>query len=290
MLVEFRSFSHSTTFGWVAAGVFAQGRQAVRRRIGTLPWRGVVRRCYHGSATQSAVLAAMIGVNRVIGTYQESVTRYIAMNEFCRSKFVQSGLPAQRIVVKPNFVDLPPVPVDAPRSGALFVGRLSREKGIHAIAEALRALRPSNATLEVIGDGPDAGVLSAMRGVRMHGRQPSAQTYDAMGRAAYLLMPSIWYENFPRVLVEAFACGLPVITSRIGAMAELVEDGLTGLLAEPGDAASLAEKISWANAHPTAMREMGQAARCRYEEKYTGKVNFARLTAIYREAIAEEGK
>jgi glycosyltransferase involved in cell wall biosynthesis len=256
--------------------------------VGTLPWRSVVRRCYHGSATQSAVLAVMIGVNRAIGTYQKSVTRYIALNEFCRSKFVQSGLPAERIVVKPNFVDLPPVPVDAPRSGALFVGRLSREKGIHAMAGALGALRPSKATLDVIGDGPDAGVLSAIDGVRMHGRLSCEQTYGAMSRAAYLLMPSIWYENFPRVLVEAFACCLPVITSRLGAMAELVEDGRTGLLAEPGDAASLADKISWANAHPAAMREMGQAARRHYEEKYTGDVNFARLTAIYRQAIAEE--
>jgi glycosyltransferase involved in cell wall biosynthesis len=256
--------------------------------LGTLPWRGVVRRCYHGSAAQSAVLVAMIGAHRTIGTYRHSVTRYIALNEFCKSKFVESGLPAERIVVKPNFVDLPPVPADAPRIGALFVGRLSREKGLHAMAGAFAALRPGNATLHVIGDGPDAGVLSAIHGVHMYGQLSSAQTYDAMARAAYLLVPSIWYENFPRVLVEAFACGLPVITSRLGAMAELVEDGFTGLLAEPGDAVSLAERISWANAHPSSMREMGQAARRRYEQKYTGEANFARLTAIYREAIAEE--
>jgi len=256
--------------------------------LGKLPWRGIVHRCYRGSAAQSAVLVAMVGVNRAIGTYQKSVTRYVALNEFCRRKFIQSGLPAERIVVKPNFVDLPAVPADVARSGALFVGRLSREKGLHAIADAFRALRSSRATLDVIGDGPDASALSAIDGVRMHGRLSSAQTYDAMARAAYLLMPSIWYENFPRVLVEAFACGLPVITSRLGAMAELIEDGLTGLFAEPGDAADLADKISWANANPAAMREMGQAARHHYEQKYTGDVNFSRLTAIYREAIAEE--
>ena len=255
--------------------------------IGTLPWRGVAHRCYRGSAAQSAVLVAMVGVNRAIGSYRKPVTRYIALNEFCRKKFVQAGLPAERIVVKPNFVDPPPVSLDMPRRGALFVGRLSREKGVCAIAGAWRLLRSAGVSLDVIGDGPDAEVLSGIEGVRLRGPASSAQVYDAMARAAYLLMPSIWYENFPRVLVEAFACGLPVITSRLGAMAELVEDGLTGLLVEPGDAADLADKIAWANAHPAEMREMGQAARRRYEHSYTGDVNFSRLTAIYREAILE---
>jgi len=256
--------------------------------LGKLPWRGVVHRCYRGSATQSAVLVAMVGVNRMLGTYQKSVTRYVALNEFCRKKFIQSGLPADRIVVKPNFVDLPAVPADTPREGGLFVGRLSREKGIQAIADAFRTGALGSGTLDVIGDGPDAELLNGIDGIRRHGRKTSEQTYQAMSQAAYLLMPSIWYENFPRVLVEAFACGLPVITSRLGAMAELVEDGVTGLLAEPGDAADLAEKIAWAHRNPAAMRAMGQAARRHYEQKYTGEVNFQRLTAIYREAIAQE--
>jgi glycosyltransferase involved in cell wall biosynthesis len=255
--------------------------------LGRLPWRGVVHRCYRGSASQSAVLVAMVGINRALGTYGKPVTRYVALNEFCRKKFIQSGLPADRIVVKPNFVDLPPIPLDMPRSGALFVGRLSREKGIHVIADAFRLLRSTHATLDAIGDGPDAAVFSRIEGVHMHGRKASAEIYSAMAHAAYLLMPSIWYENFPRVLVEAFACGLPVIASRLGAMAELIEDGLTGLLIEPGDAVGLGDKIAWANAHPAQMREMGLAARRRYEQNYTGDVNFSRLTAIYREAIVE---
>jgi glycosyltransferase involved in cell wall biosynthesis len=255
--------------------------------LGKIPWRGVVHRCYRGSAAQSAVLVAMVGVNRAIGSYRKPVTRYIALNEFCRNKFIESGLPAERIVVKPNFIDAPPVSLDLPRSGALFVGRLSKEKGIGAIADAFRSLRSARASLDVIGDGPDAALLSGIEGVRLRGPGSPDQVYDAMARAAYLLMPSIWYENFPRVLVEAFACGLPVITSRLGAMAELVEDGLTGLLVEPGDAVDLADKIAWASAHPAEMREMGQAARRRYEQSYTGDVNFSRLTAIYREAIME---
>ena len=174
--------------------------------LGKLPWRSVMHRCYRGSAAQSAVLLAMVGVNRALGTYEKPVTRYVALNEFCRKKFIQAGLPAERIVVKPNFVDLPQVRLDSPRNGALFVGRLSREKGVHAIADAFRTLRSTHAALDAIGNGPDAAVLSGIRGVHLHGPKPSVEVYAAMSRAAYLLMPSIWYENFPRVLVEAFAC------------------------------------------------------------------------------------
>ena len=255
--------------------------------LGALPWRGVVHRCYRGSAAQSAVLVAMIGVNRMLGTYQKSVTRYVALNDFCRRKFIQSGLPADRIVVKPNFVDLPSILVDTPRRGGLFVGRISREKGIRVIGEAYRSMPAGERTLDVIGQGIEEQWLDDIDGVRMLGRKSSDEIYQAMSHAAYLLMPSIWYENFPRVLVEAFGCGLPVIASRLGAMAELVEDGVTGLLVEPGDAVDLAHKIAWADANPKVMREMGRTARLRYEQKYTASANFESLTSIYREAIAE---
>jgi glycosyltransferase involved in cell wall biosynthesis len=108
-----------------------------------------------------------------------------------------------------------------------------------------------------------------------------------MRSAACLVLPSVWYENFPRVLVEAFACGLPVIASRLGAMADLIEEGVTGLLFEPGDAAQLAERLAWARANPGRMRRMGANARAEYELKYTPEVNFAQLGAIYQEVLKE---
>src|SRR5690606_13863108 len=117
----------------------------------------------------------------------------------------------------------------------------------------------------VIGTGPEQHVLEALPRTRLHGWQDPQQIYAQMRQAAYLVMPSIWYENFPRTLVEAYACGLPVIASRLGAMAELVRDGETGLLFEPGDAADLARKLQWADANPAAMRRMGEAARAEYE-------------------------
>lgn len=252
--------------------------------LGRLPWRGVVRRCYRDSLAQSSALAGMLGMHRALGTWQRKVTRYIALNEFCRAKFIAGGLPENRISVKPNFVDVARDESEI-RRGGLFVGRLSPEKGIAVLSDALA--RVPGLTIKVIGEGPLASSLTEKTGLTLHGAQSQAAVLVAMCRAAYLVMPSIWYENFPRTLVEAFACGLPVIASRLGAMTELIEEGHTGLLFTPGDADDLAAKIAWAEQHPDAMRAMGENARRAYEATYTPEINYRQLMAIYGQATAE---
>lgn len=255
--------------------------------IGRLPWRGVVRACYRGSRPASAALAGMLAVHRAAGTWRNKVSRYIALNEFCRAKFVAGGLPAERIVVKPNFVDFP-VSADGERAGLLFVGRLSAEKGVTTLAEAAR--RVPDVALRVAGSGPEASCLDGIAGVAALGALDGDSVRAEMNRALALVLPSIWYENFPRTLVEAYACGLPVIASRLGALAELVEDGETGLLFEPGNARELAERMTWAQAHPQQMAEMGRKARALYEAEFTADRNYAQLMGIYRDAIDENNK
>lgn len=256
--------------------------------VGRLPWRGVVRKCYRNSISQSAVLVGMLGTHRVLGTYRDKVTRYIALNEFCRDKFIEGGLPPERIVVKPNFVSIPHASERA-RSGGLFVGRLSEEKGVAVLCRALRALPTIG--IDVIGIGPAETEMKECDGVHLMGWQDPEAVYQVMRRKAYLILPSISYENFPRTLVEAFACGLPVIASRLGAMAELIEDGRTGMLFDARSPQDLAEKIAWAEQNPAALREMGVAARKEYEAKYTPDRNYEQLIDIYRDAIeAEKGK
>ena len=258
--------------------------------LGAVPWRGVLRACYRDSKIQSGVLAAMVTGHRAIGTWRSKVTRYIALNDFCRQKFIVGGLPAERVVVKPNFVDFDP-PAPQVREGFLFVGRLSAEKGIQVLADA--AAHVPGARVAVAGTGPEAQVLEGASGIDALGALDGEAVRERMSGASALILPSIWYENFPRTLVEAMGCALPVIASRLGALAELVEDGVTGLLFEPGNAADLAEKMRWALAHPEAMAAMGAAARARYEALYTADRNYAQLTEIYREAIVaarEEGR
>lgn len=251
--------------------------------LGHLPWRGAVRGCYRKSVLQSTVLASMVSAHRIIGTWQNKVTRYIALNKFCREKFIVGGLPANKIVTKANFVDFPQ-PTAHLREGFLFVGRLSAEKGIDVLAQALAKLPTFN--IRVAGTGPDDACLNDAAITRL-GALTNDQVRYEMSSAMALVLPSIWYENFPRTLVEAFGCGLPVIASKIGALAELVEDGVTGLLFEPGNADDLAAKLQWAADHPEQMKVIGDAARLKYETNYTAEHNYKQLIAIYNEAITE---
>jgi glycosyltransferase involved in cell wall biosynthesis len=264
------------------AMLLREGR-VCQRCLGRAPLPGVLHGCYRGSRAQSGVLAGMLMLHRGLGTWARKVDRYIALNEFCRAKFIEGGLPAERILVKPNFVDLPPPP-SVTRRGLLFVGRLSPEKGVAVLADAARGFAPCS--LRVAGAGPDEWRLGGLPAVEALGELASAQVADEMSSAVALVMPSIWYENFPRTLVEAFACGLPVLASRIGALTGIVEDGVTGLHVEPGNAQDLAAKMQWALAHPERMAEMGRAARVAFERHYTPEANYRQLMAIYEEAIA----
>jgi glycosyltransferase involved in cell wall biosynthesis len=253
--------------------------------MGHLPWRGVARACYRESRAASAALAGMLTLHRGLGTYRNKVARYIALNGFCRDKFIEGGLPAERVVVKPNFVDFD-VPESVPRSGLLFVGRLSVEKGVATLAAAMARL--PGAALRVAGDGPEAQLLDGVAGVSRLGSLSGEVVRQEMSSAAALVVPSIWYENFPRTIVEAFACGLPVIASRIGALADIVRDGETGLLFESGNPRDLADKMAWAQANPEQMAEMGRKARMQYEAEFSAEVNYLRLMEIYAGVLAEK--
>lgn len=253
---------------------------------GSLPWRGVLRKCYRGSFTQSAVLAGMLSVHRSLGTYDKKVTRFIALNKFCRDKLIEGGLSAERIVIKPNFVDFL-APLAGERRGFLFVGRLSQEKGVSVLLSASRDLVNE---VRIVGTGPDSQLLKDKSGVFALGALSRDEVRQEMLSALALVMPSIWFETFGMVIVEAFAAGLPVIASRLGAMGEIVEDGRTGLLFEPGNAADLAQKLAWAEANPDEMARMGRNARAEYEAKYTAEMNYQQLMAIYVEAIEAKAR
>lgn len=252
--------------------------------IGKFPWRAVTRRCYRDSALQSAVTVGMLAAHRVLGTFEQRVARYIVLNEFCKDKFIAGGLPAERLRVKPNFVAGAPMRNRA-RKGGLFVGRLSHEKGIQVLLETAAMLK--SAPLQVIGTGPLESAVAQTFGKHYLGFRPPHEVLDYMAGAEFLVVPSIGVETFGLVVVEAFACGTPVIVSAHGGLADLVRDGVNGLLVKPGDAAELAAKIEWAHANAERMREMGRAARREYETRYTPERNYQLLMDIYREAILE---
>ena len=253
-------------------------------------WRGIQHACYRNSRMATASVAIMLAVHRQRKTWVELIDRYIALTDFARSKFISAGFPQDKVTVKPNFAYPDPGERTCDGSYALFVGRLSPEKGISTLLDAW-CRYSIDIPLRIIGDGPARAQLqsnaaaSATRKIVFTGQVSPAQVISAMKEARFLVFPSELYENFPLTIVEAFACGLPVIASDLGAMREIVTDGQTGLLFSPGDPEDLARKIAWACAHPEVMRQLGQQARVEYEAKYTSEANYHTLMDIYHQVI-----
>ncbi len=248
---------------------------------------GVLHRCYRDSFVASASAARMVSVHRQRGTWRTDVDRYITLTNFGRDKFVEAGFPAERVEVKPNFLADPGAhrPGRA-RSGALYVGRLSPEKGVGTLIQACRQL---DCTLRIIGAGPDLAALKAQAGekVTFLGALDRTSVLEEMARACVVVAPSLWFEGFPMVLVEAFACGTPVIASRLGALAEIVEDGVTGALVPPNDPVQLGHRLASFLSDPALASRLGCAARQVFLERYTPAVNLRRLGEIYANAVAQ---
>jgi glycosyltransferase involved in cell wall biosynthesis len=260
----------------------------------TFPWTSVVHRCYHKSAPQSAVIATMLAVHRLMQTWETKVRAYIALSEFARRKFVLGGLPLDLVSVKPNFVHPDPGPKTGRGEYALFVGRLSEEKGLRTLFAAWKLLK-QRVPLYIIGDGPLREELetlahrSGLSNVAVLGGVPSTEILGWMHGARFLVCPSLWFEGFPLTVAEAFACGLPVICSRLGSLEEIVDTERTGVHVTPGDPADLALAVDWAWANERQMELMSRQARVEYERKYTAERNYRALMRIYDEVL-DDGK
>jgi len=252
--------------------------------------RSVQHACYRESQSTSAVLASALAIHRRFGTYANLIDRYIALTKFARNKLIAGGLPEKRLSVKPNFVD--PDPGTRDRSGdyALFAGRLTAEKGVHTLLDAWKRLGPDN-PLRIAGDGPLRDALAqridreGIAGAMLLGSLSRDAMLRELRGAKFLVFPSEWYEGMPMAIVEAFACGVPTIASRLGGMQEMIDDGKNGLLVTPADPQDLAARVRWAFEHAGELAAIGKAARAEYEAHYTAAANCAQLIEIYRQAI-----
>jgi glycosyltransferase involved in cell wall biosynthesis len=254
-------------------------------------WRGVLHGCYRDSHLMTAAVALMLQVHRYRGTWNEQVDGYVALSDFARSKFIEGGLPARKVHVKPNFVFPDPGEREKPGDYALFVGRLSPEKGVSTLLAAWEKLR-NRIPLMIVGEGPLRASLEAeavarkLGDVTFKGWLPAEQARVAMKNASFTITPSICYEGFGMSIVESFACGTPVLCSCLGGMQEIVDNHRTGLHFVAGDADDLAAKVEWAWAHPSQLADMGREARRQYENSYTAQGNYTRLMQIYEETMS----
>jgi glycosyltransferase involved in cell wall biosynthesis len=244
--------------------------------------------CYRGSRLQTLVWADATARQRARGIWRERVDRFLVPGSFAARKLVASGLPAERVRVKPNPVADPGEPRPGGR-GALYVGRLSPEKGVALLLEAWREM--PDTPLTVVGGGPEAAELRSLAAglpqVRFTGELSGEGVQAEMARAAFLVAPSIAYENFPLVVAEAFAAGRPVVASDRTALGEMVEHGRTGLLFRCGEVRALAAACRRLAGDAALVEMMGREARQDYEDQLTPEHAVERLVQVYREVIGE---
>ena len=253
----------------------------------TVAWPAVRHACYRDSHLGSAAVVSMLAAHRYLGTWSTKVHAYIALTKFSRQKLIAGGLPADRLFVKPNFVVPDPGRGCQRDDFALFVGRLSEEKGVRTLLSAWERLGRAR-KIKIVGEGSlRAAVLGSVKAnpsIEFLGPRTAKAVLDLMGIARLLVVPSRCYEGFPRVIVEAFSKGLPVVGSRLGSIEELIDHGRTGMLFEPDNPQDLADTVEWMFTHPDDLWRMSDAARSEFEAKYTSDRNYEQLMDIYHRA------
>lgn len=267
---------------------FRDGKVCEQCLIQQNPLPGIIHSCYRNSRTASTAATLTVKLHSLIGTWTKAIDTFIVYSHFAHKKLVQGGLPAHKIAFKTNF--LYPVPEVGSGSGnfALFVGRLAPEKGTHIMLEAWKQLG-NKIPLKIVGDGPLAPQVATaaqtIPGVEWLGRKSLEEVYELMKNASFLVIPSEWYETFGRVGIEALATGTPLLVSNIGALLELVEPGINGLLFEPGNSQDLAAKANLLTENLQQLNFMRHEARRSFEAKYLAADNYQRLMEIYNSLI-----
>ncbi len=271
-----------------AGGLLMRDNQICELCIKGSPYQAALHGCYRNSKFGSAVLAHMISKHKKLETWNKKVDRIIALTEFSKNKFIEAGISAENISVKPNFINDPlaerKIDLVVQRQGALYVGRLSHEKGIDVLLSAWGQI---DYPLTIVGDGPLRQQVEqcGLKNVRYMGQLNSDEVSEEMLKAAFLVMPSIWYEGFPMVLVEAFAHGLPVVASRIGNLAEIVSNGNPGRLFNPKDPSDLVNSVACLTNDCVELVKMQYRARSVYESMYSSNQNLLLMENIYNDVI-----
>ncbi len=258
-------------------------------------WQGLIHKCYRNSYSASALMVSILKKHWQEKTWSNMVDVYIALSEFSRTKFIQGGIPSEKIVVKPNTLYPEQKLTDAKRKDyALYAGRLSEEKGVEVLVKAWAVI--SKFPLKILGDGPLRSRLENY--VRQHhldhvellGFADQGKCRQYIQEARFVVIPSTCYENFPRTAAEAFACGTPLLVSQAGSLSEIVNEGETGSFFEAGNPDDLARRAMWLIEHSEESIRMGKNARKVYEEKYSADQSHRQLMSIYERAMSVSRK
>jgi len=235
----------------------------------------------------------MLTFHRVLGTWQNHVDAYVVPSDFASNKLVESGVPARKTYVTPNFLEIDPGLGSGSGGFALFAGRLSDEKGLRTLVAAWKRL-PKPLPLRILGDGPLSEWLKneslTIPQLQWLGALPRSEVLRHMRDASMLIFPSECYETCPLTIIEAFGTGLAVVASNRGAMPSMVRDRDTGVLFTAGNSESLTEKVLELHHNPSMRRFVSRNARAEFERLYTRERHYEGLLRIYQAATEERNR
>jgi len=269
-------------------GLFYRDHNVCEDCLNKSLWQGVFHRCFRQSTLLTAAIATMLMKHWKKGTWTNMVDTYVTATQFSRQKLIAGGIPDDKIVVKPHFQPKS-VTMAEDRGYALYVGRLSEEKGVDVLIKAWSL--GVGTPLKIIGQGPLDQTLRKMSRddnldqIEFLGFVKDEEFNKYLQGAKFLIIPSRCYENFPRIVAEAFAYGVPIIASRLGSLGEIIDEGKNGLLFHAGDATDLRNKVKQLVEQRFRNSEMRQAARQKYESHLSAKKNYEDLIKIYQKAM-----
>ncbi len=252
-------------------------------------WPAVAKRCVRGSIADSAVYASSLYLNRKLGL-MDKIGGYICLTEFTKGLLLEAKIPENKLYVCPNHIDTSAVTPQFGGGGyVLYLGGLYRDKGVFTVAKAFAQL--PHIPLKFIGAGDDEGELRdfiashQLSNVEMIGFKAGQEKLEYLRNSMFTLVPSHYYENFPVVVLEAFASGKPVVASAQGALQSIIQPQQTGLLFKSEDVDDLAAKVRWLYDRPDQIESMGRAARNLVESKYDSRLRYPSLQTIFDDVI-----
>ena len=252
-------------------------------------WPAVANRCVRGNVAYSALYASSLYLNRKLGLL-DKIGGYICLTEFTKGLLMESRIPENKLYICPNHIDTSAV---KPQFGGgryvLYLGGLYRDKGVLTVAKAFAQL--PHIPLKMVGTGAAEGELREfiashkLSNVEIIGFKAGAEKLEYVRNSMFTMCPSHYYENFPLVVLEAFASGKPVIASAEGALLCIIQSHQTGLFFKSEDADDLAAKVRWLYDRPDQIESMGRTARSLVESKYDSRLRYPSLEAIFKDVI-----
>jgi glycosyltransferase involved in cell wall biosynthesis len=249
-------------------------------------YQAVLNKCVKGSYAASLVCALEAYLHRLLKIYETNIDVFICPSKWLRQKMIEYGLPARKLLHVPNFVNPDDYAASWPGGNyIIYFGRIAPEKGLRTLIDAMKGIESTRLT--IVGEGQVKSALEdycrkeRVSNCDFLGYRGGEELLNLVGNSQFAVLPSEWYENSPMSVLEAFACGKPVVGANIGGIPELIDDGVTGLIFEPGNAEELSQKLRVLLKAPSLIDGMGKNARRKVQEEYSAEKHYESIMGIY---------